>query len=150
MRRVIIVILVLLNICLVSAVLYQFYVAARWTPEFRASARGSDRLVIKTGCPCHPDPQKDVIRFETDDTNTIAQVLLMFGTTPDAPHDYQHRISPTLYFYRGDRMLAAVSLHSHWLYWYRGKFSNACLTQDSFESLRAFLTAHQVQPQDFR
>jgi hypothetical protein len=65
----------LVAIAVAAYFLYPIYVATRWSPELNAAAREADRLVIKTGGPCHPHPDQDVVRYESTVTNVIIRVL---------------------------------------------------------------------------
>lgn len=63
-RRVLIIVtLGIVALAVAAFFLYPLYAAARWAPDLRTAARNADRLVIKTGGPCHPDPDTDVVRL---------------------------------------------------------------------------------------
>jgi hypothetical protein len=150
LRRIATVVLLVFTLFLASSVVYRVYVAARWGPRLRASARGSDRLIIKTGCPDHPNTSTDVVRFETTDTNLIAGVLRAFDASADSGWNPRGCGSPTLYFDRGDRTLVIVGIHRGRLRRYAGPYGDALPTSESWQQLTGFLREHGIKDGDFR
>jgi hypothetical protein len=152
MRRLIaIATLILVAFAVAAFLFYPIYAAARWSPELCAVARGADRLVIKTGGPCHPNPDRDVVRFETTDTNAIAQVLSGLEAKSETGMHCRCCGSPTVYFYRGEQVLAAVSMHHRvTLRWHQSGHSDVTLTANSMSFLLAFFRDHGVLDEDMR
>lgn len=155
MRRVIktaiITTLVLLALAMAAFFLYPVYAARTWAPELRAAAKGCDRMVIKTGGPCHPNPDSDVIRFETKDTNVVNQVLQKLDAASETGVMCRCCGSPTIYFYKGEEVLAAVSMHHRAsLRWYRGGHSDVQPSSESMGFILAFFKEHGVQDADIR
>ena len=149
MRRRSIAVLVLIAIA--ACFLYPIYAAAGWSPALRSAASGSDRLVIKTGGPCHPLPDNDVVRFETTDTKVIVHILQ--GLEAESENWMQCRCcgSPTVYFYKGEQVLAAVSMHHRVnVRWHQSGHGDMKLTAKSMAFLLAFLREHGVQDDDIQ
>jgi hypothetical protein len=145
------VILGIVAIAIAAFFLYPAYAAMRWVPELRGATRGADRMVIKTGGPCHPQPDRDVVRFETTDARLIA--LMIHGFEVESETGMQCRCcgSPTIYFYHGEQMLAAVSVHHRQtLRWYRGGHYDIVPTAKSLAFLLSFFRDHGVLDEDLR
>jgi len=150
-RRHVRIVLAFAGVLLAVFYIYPIYAAARWSPELRAAVRGTDRMVLKTGGPCHPHPERDVVRFETTDTNIIAQVLLGFKAKSETSTHCRCCGSPTIYFYRGEQVLAAVSMHHRvTLRWYMGPHGDIKPTAESMAFLLGFFREHGVQDEDMR
>jgi hypothetical protein len=106
-------------------------------------------MVIKTGGPCHPHPDRDVVRFETTDTNIISQVLLGLDAKSESGLQCRCCGSPTIYFNRGEQVLAAVSMHHRVsLRWYKGGHGDIKPTAKSMAFLLAFFQEHGVRDED--
>jgi hypothetical protein len=150
-RRVVIIFLALATIAFAVFFLYPAYAASRWSPELKSAARGADRLVIKTGGPCHPHPDTDVVRFETTDTNVIAQVLSGLQAKIETGIQCRCCGSPTVYFCKGEHVLAAVSMHHRvTVRWHGGGHSDVKPTSQSMSFLLAFFKEHGVSDDDIR
>jgi hypothetical protein len=150
-RRVVIVALAVVTLGVAAFFLYPIHAATSWSAELKAAARGADRLVIKTGGPCHPHPDRDVVRFQTTDTNVIAQLLVGLDAKSETGMQCRCCGSPTVYFYRGDQVLAAVSMHHRiTLRWHQSSHSDIKPTAKSMSFLLAFLREHGVLEGDIR
>lgn len=150
-RRLVIVALTLIALAVAAFFLYPIYAGLRWSPELKAAVQRADRLVIKTGGPCHPQPERDVVRFETTNTNIINQVLLGLDVNSETGMQCRCCGSPTIYFYRGEQILAAVSMHHRLtLRWHRSGHSDIKPTAESMLFLLAFFKEHGVLDEDIR
>lgn len=149
-RRVVTVILFIFTSVIVYWVGEPFYVAARWAPRLRACAQGSDRLVIRTGCPGHSDANTNRVCFETTDRDVIAATLAIFEASPDVSRTPLGWGSPTLYFCRTGHVLVAVGPCRSRFRWYGGPYGDALPGGESWQRLTGFLKPHGVNNEDFR
>jgi hypothetical protein len=98
---------------------YPVYVAKSWGRRLRTAAQGCDRMLIKTRGPGSSPADGEEVRFESSDTNLIAQALQTFEAQSHIGVVCHCRGGPTVYFYRGTEMLAAVTIHHRLtLRWY--------------------------------
>lgn len=141
-------------ICLVAVAVatflaYPAYVTRTWGARLRTAARGCDRMVIKTGgFPSFPQ-EGDAVRFVSSNTNLIFQVLHDFEAQSQLGTVCRCRGGPTICFYRGTEVLAAVTMHHRLtLRWY-GQ-TDIKPTEQTMASLLALFKEHGVKDEDIQ
>ena len=106
-------------------------------------------MLIKTRGPGSSPADGEKLRFESSDTNLIAQALQTFEAQSHIGVVCHCRGGPTVYFYRGTEMLAAVTIHHRLtLRWYG--HTDIKPTEKSMASLLAFFKEHGVKDEDIQ
>jgi hypothetical protein len=149
MRRLAIVTVCLLLLATAVFLAYPAYVAKTWGQRLRTAAQGCDRMLIKTGGSRSSPEDADAVRFESSNTHLIAQALQTFEAQSHLGTVCHCRGGPTVLFYRGTEMLAAVTMHHRLtLRWYG--HTDIKPTEKSMASLLAFFKEHGVKDEDIQ
>lgn len=137
-----------LTLAMFSLLAFYLFGPDPWTRHLHAAVRGADRVLVRTGGTCHRHPENERILLETTDKTEIEAITSRLRVRRS--WSWMHCMccgTPTIEFYKGDKLLAMIGVHHGESLRWPGVWSrDAMLTAESRDQLNRWLQSIGAEP----